>query len=132
MIEIPRAFLSEMIDHAREEAPEEACGILAGQEGRVLQLYRARNADHSPTSYRLDPEEQYRIFEDMEVRGWELVGIYHSHPSTVAIPSDFDQKQARYPESSYVLVSLEDPDNPQIRSFRIEDGRVTEEDIVVT
>jgi proteasome lid subunit RPN8/RPN11 len=132
MIEIPRAFLSEMIDHAREEAPEEACGILAGQEGRVSQLYRARNADHSPTSYRLDPEEQYHIFEDMEVRGWELVGIYHSHPSSAAIPSDVDQKQARYPESSYVLVSLEDPDSPQIRSFRIEDGRVTEEDIVVT
>ncbi len=121
-----------MIDHARQEAPDEACGILAGQEDRVLQLYRAKNADRSPTSYRLDPKEQYRIFEDMEVRGWELVGIYHSHPATVAIPSDVDQNQARYPESSYVLVSLEDPDNPQVRSFRIVDGQVTEEDIVVT
>jgi len=109
----------------------EACGILAGQEGRVFKLYRATNADRSPTSYRLDPQEQYRIFEDIEVRGWELAGIYHSHPSTTAIPSDVDERQARYPESSYVLISLKDPDNPQIRSFRITEGWVAEEGIVV-
>jgi len=132
MIEIPRTYLAEMIDHARGEAPTEACGILAGKEGRVFRLYRARNADHSPVSYRLDPEQQYRIFKDIEVREWELVGIYHSHPSTTAIPSDVDERQARYPESSHVLISLKDPDNPQVRSFRITEGRVTEEDIVVT
>jgi proteasome lid subunit RPN8/RPN11 len=132
MIEIPQAYLAEMIDHAREEAPREACGILAGKEGRVFKLYRATNADHSPVSYRLDPEQQYRIFKDIEVREWELVGIYHSHPYTTAIPSNVDQRQARYPESSYVLVSLKEPDKPQVRSFRITEERVAEEDIVVT
>jgi proteasome lid subunit RPN8/RPN11 len=132
MIEIPRKYLAQMIDHAQEEAPTEACGILAGKKGQVFKLYRARNADDSPASYRLDPEQQYRILKDIEVRGWELVGIYHSHPSAPATPSDVDERQARYPESSYVLISLEDPDNPQVRSFRITEVGVTEEGIVVT
>ena len=132
MIEIPRKLLAEMIVHAQEEAPTEACGILAGKNGRILKLYRARNADRSRVSYRLDPEEQYRIFEDIEARGWELVGIYHSHPTSPAIPSDTDEKQAGYPEASYVLISLTDPDAPQVRAFRLEEDSLSEEDITVT
>jgi proteasome lid subunit RPN8/RPN11 len=132
VIEIPEKTLVEMIAHAQEEAPTEACGILAGKGGRVLKLYRARNADHSPVSYRLYPEEQYRIFQDIEARAWELLGIYHSHPSTPAIPSDVDEKEARYPEASYVLISLKDPDDLQIKAFRIANGGFAAEDILVT
>jgi proteasome lid subunit RPN8/RPN11 len=132
MIEIPEKTLVEMIAHAREEAPMEACGILGGKGGRVLKLYRARNADRSPVSYRLYPKEQYRIFMDIEAKGWELVGIYHSHPSTPAIPSDVDKEEARYPEASYVLISLKDPDDPQIKAFRITNGSSAQEGILVT
>ena len=130
-MQIEGKYLSEMISHAREDAPQEACGILAGRGHRVLRMYRARNAQRSSTSYSLDPEEQYRIFRDIEDRGLELVGIYHSHPSSPATPSDTDIEQAYYPEVSYVLISLADPDEPQLRAFRITEEGVAEEDMVV-
>jgi proteasome lid subunit RPN8/RPN11 len=132
VIEIPRKLLAEMIAHAQEEAPTEACGILAGKNGRVLELHRARNVDCSPVSYRLDREEQYRVFKDIEERGWELVGIYHSHPASPAVPSETDEKQAGYPEASYVLISLADPNVPQVRAFRFGEQGFSEEDIAVT
>ena len=131
MIQIESTHLSEMISHAREDAPREACGILAGTEQRVLRLYRAANAQRSRTSYSLDPREQYRIFRDIEDRELTLVAIYHSHPSSPATPSDTDIELAYYPEVAHVLISLVDPDQPQVRAFRIAEGRVAEEDIVI-
>lgn len=130
-MQIERKHLSEIISHAREEAPREACGILAGRDGRVLRLYRARNADPSPTSYSLEPEQQYRIFKDIEDRGLELVAIYHSHPSSPATPSDNDIKQAYYPDASYLVVSLTDPLEAQVRAFRITEDGAVEEDMAV-
>jgi len=130
-MQIERKHLSEIISHAREEAPREACGILAGRDGRVLRLYRARNTDPSPTSYSLEPEQQYRIFKDIEDRGLELVAIYHSHPSSPPTPSDKDIKQAYYPEASYLVVSLTDPLEPQVRAFRITEDGAVEEDMAV-
>jgi proteasome lid subunit RPN8/RPN11 len=123
--------LAEMIAHAQEEAPLEACGILAGKEGRVLKLFRARNADRSPVSYRLEPEEQYRIFMDIEEKGWDILGIYHSHPTSAAVPSGMDLKQAYYPEAIYFVVSLSDPVEPETRAFTIVEGEITEEEIAV-
>jgi proteasome lid subunit RPN8/RPN11 len=130
-MQIERKHLSQMISYARDEAPREACGILAGRNGRVLRIYRTRNADRSPTSYRLDPDQQFRVFKDIEDRGLELIGIYHSHPSSPAVPSDRDVEQAYYPEVSYVLISLADPAEAQIRAFRITAEGVTEEDLAV-
>jgi proteasome lid subunit RPN8/RPN11 len=130
-MQIERKHLSDIISYARDEAPREACGILAGRNGRVLRIYRTRNADRSPTSYRLDPDQQFRVFKDIEDRGLELLGIYHSHPSSPAVPSDRDVEQAYYPEVSYVLISLADPAEAQIRAFRITAEGVTEEDLAV-
>jgi proteasome lid subunit RPN8/RPN11 len=130
-MQIERKHLSDIISYARDEAPREACGILAGRNGRVLRIYRTRNADRSPTSYRLDPDQQFRVFKDIEDRGLELIGIYHSHPSSPAVPSDRDVEQAYYPEVSYVLISLADPAEAQIRAFRITAEGVTEEDLAV-
>jgi proteasome lid subunit RPN8/RPN11 len=130
-MQIERKHLSEIISHAREEVPREACGILAGRDGRVLRLYRARNADHSPTSYSLEREQQYRILKDIEDRGLELVAIYHSHPSSPATPSDKDIEQAYYPEACYLVVSLKDPLEPQIRAFRVTEHGAVEEDMAV-
>jgi proteasome lid subunit RPN8/RPN11 len=129
---MPRKLLAEMIAHAQEEAPAEACGILAGENGRVLELFRVRNVDRSPVSYRMDREEQYRVLKDIEQRGWELVGIYHSHPASPATPSETDERQAGYPEASYVLISVADADAPQVRAFRIGEQGFAEEEIAVT
>ncbi len=130
-MQIERKHLSEMISHARGEAPREACGLLAGRNGRVLRIYRIRNADRSTTSYRLDPDQQFRAFKDIENRGLELLGIYHSHPSSPATPSAKDTEQAYYPEAAYILISLADPAEAQVRAFRIHPEGVTEEDLAV-
>jgi proteasome lid subunit RPN8/RPN11 len=130
-MQIERKHLSEMISHARDEAPREACGLLAGRSGRVLRIYRIRNADRSPTSYRFDRDQQFRAFKDIENRGLELLGIYHSHPSSPASPSDQDMEQAYDADVSYILISLADPAEAQVRAFRIAAEGVTEEDLVV-
>jgi len=127
---VKEQHLAEMIDHAREEAPVEACGILAGKEGRVVEVHRARNADCSPTSYRLDPEEQYRIFVDIEDKGLDIVGIYHSHPASPAVPSSVDLEQAYYPEAIYLVISLVDPVKPEVRAFTIANGEISEKEIL--
>jgi proteasome lid subunit RPN8/RPN11 len=122
----------EMIRHAREEYPNEACGLLAGKDGRVEKIYRMTNAEHSPVTYRLDPEEQYRAMMDMEERGWDIVAIYHSHVASPAYPSATDVRMAYYPDSFYVIISLADRGRPEIRAFRIVDERVEEAELVVS
>ena len=137
MFELPRRYAEEMIAHAREEAPNECCGILAGEGGRVLRLYRAVNAEHSPYRFDIDSRDLYRIHAEVEALGWEFVAIYHSHPQSEAYPSPTDVAMARlpgpgetvdlWPGAVYLIVSLADPGSPQIRAFRIEKGAVVEE-----
>ena len=131
MVHLEKQHLLEMVSHAREEAPLEACGILAGSAGRVVKLYRARNAARSAVSYRLEPEQQYRIFRDIEEHGWDILGIYHSHPASPPVPSAIDLGQAYYPDAVYFVVSLADPTDSQVRAFRIIEGEATEEEMTV-
>ena len=122
----------EMIRHAREEYPNEACGLLAGVEGRVEKVYRMTNAAHSPVTYRLDPEEQYRAMMDMEERGWDIVAIYHSHVASPAYPSATDVEMAYYPDSFYLIVSLANRERPVLRAFRIVEKRIEEVELVIS
>jgi len=130
MVAIERRYVEQMIAQAKEEAPYEACGIIAGQEGRPVKLYRTANAEQSTTTYRLEPEEQYRIFLEMEEKGWELWAIYHSHPAFPPYPSARDIEQAYFPESLYLIVSLAQ-EEPEIRAFKIVEGEVREEELVI-
>ncbi len=130
MVTLPQGFAQEMIAQAKEEAPYEACGVIAGKEGKAVKLYRTANAEHSTTTYRLEPEEQYKIFVEMEEKGWKLWGIYHSHPAFPAYPSVRDIKQAYFPEALYIIVSLAQ-EEPEIRGFRIVEGEVREEELSV-
>jgi [CysO sulfur-carrier protein]-S-L-cysteine hydrolase len=129
VIEIPGDIRDAMVAHAEEHVPNEACGLLAGLGTRVEHLYRMRNADESPFTYRLEPTEQLQVFNEIDDKGWELVGIFHSHTHTAAYPSETDQRQAFFPEAQYVLVSLADPGDPQVRAFTIRDGSVDEQEV---
>ena len=122
----------EMIRHARREYPNEACGLLAGKDGRVEEVYQMTNAEHSPVTYRLDPEEQYRTFTEIEEEGWELLAIYHSHSHSPAYPSATDLELAFYPDSLYLIISLADRARPSIRAFRIVEGVIEEERVEIT
>jgi proteasome lid subunit RPN8/RPN11 len=118
-----------MIAHALEDAPNECCGIIAGQDGRAVKLFRAQNAEASPYRYNVDPKDLFRIHRECDENGWEFIVIYHSHTASEAYPSATDVRLAFWPETHYVLVSLMDREKPAVRAFRIEDGRVREEEI---
>lgn len=123
---LSREQLESITAHAREDYPREACGLMAGRDGAVLRLYRMKNLDASPVSYRLDPSEQLRAMREMERDGLEIVGIYHSHPDAPAMPSQTDISRAffpgtrepNFPGAAYLIVSLSSGE-PEIRAFRI-------------
>ena len=121
-LEMSRAQIDAMIEHAQEEFPNECCGLLAGVGRRVTHLFRGRNIDQSPFTYRLDPHEQLQFFKDIDARGLELLGIYHSHTRSPAYPSRTDVAKAYYPDVAYVIVSLQNREMPLVRSFRITKG----------
>ncbi len=131
MLSLPRSYSDEIIAHAREDAPNECCGLIAGNDGSATKLYRALNAEASPYRYNVDPKDLLRIYRDIDGSGWDVLAIYHSHTHTEAYPSPTDVQLAAWPEACYVIVSLEDDANPVLRAFRIEDGQVTEEELRV-
>ena len=131
VLELSRDQAKALIAHAQEEAPNECCGLLAGRNGRVERVYPGTNVDHSPYTYLMDPKAQLAAFKDMEAAGLDLVGIYHSHTHTAAYPSRTDVAKAFYPDALYVIVSLAKRDAPDIRAFRVADGQIHEESVIV-
>jgi [CysO sulfur-carrier protein]-S-L-cysteine hydrolase len=127
---IPKQIHDELLEHAREDAPNECCGLIGAVDGEPRTVYRARNSEASPLRYNLDPQDQFRIMTEMEERGEELSAIYHSHTASPAYPSQTDINLAAYPDALYLIVSLADGEEP-LRGFSITDGEVTEEDLSV-
>lgn len=101
---IPEQLWLQICSHADGRLPEEACGLLAGNDQRVQEVIPIPNILHSPMRYRMDPADQLRAFQQIEERGFELVGIFHSHPLGPNRPSDTDIAEAYYPESVYVII----------------------------
>lgn len=132
MLELDRGFFDEMVDHGIAGFPNEACGLLAGKEGRPVKFFAMSNQDASPVSYRLDPTEQLKVFTELEDEGWDLLGIFHTHTHSEAYPSETDLKQAFYPEATYLVMSLSDRSNPVLRGFTMQDGEVAEREVRVT
>lgn len=122
-----------MVDHARADHPDEACGIIAGPEGsnRPERFQAMVNAERSPTFYRFDSGEQLQVWRAMDRADEVPVVLYHSHTATEAYPSRTDVSFAAEPDAHYVLVSTRDPEAHELRSFRILDGEVTEEPVEV-
>ena len=119
-----------MMDHAAAGYPNEACGILASDaKGKVSEFYAMKNVDLSAISYFMDPKEQLQVFKDMRSRSLVMSGIFHSHVASEAYPSQKDVRLAFYPDVSYLIVSLTDPKNPILRSYRVADEKVTEEPV---
>lgn len=120
MLTIERPFLNQILDHLQACYPLEGCGLVAGNdEGWVTAVYPIENSLQSPTAYRMDPMQQLQAMLALEANGWQLVAIYHSHPQGPETPSDTDIKQAYYPESLTMIVSLQTRNKPVIRVFQI-------------
>lgn len=120
---------NELIEHSKRESPNEACGILAGEEGKVTKVYQMTNTDKSSKTFFMDPKQQLKVMKEIRNSGLEMLGIYHSHPETEAYPSAHDVELAFYPESSYAIVSIKDRNNPIIRSFKIVKGKINKEEV---
>lgn len=123
-----------MVAHARADHPDEACGVLAGPDGsdEPVRHIPMLNAERSTTFYRFDSGEQLRVWKEMDDADEVPVVIYHSHTATEAYPSRTDVKYAGEPDAHYVLISTRDPEVAEVRSFRIVDGRISEEPIAAT
>jgi len=124
---ISQADWDAIVAHAREEAPNECCGYARMTDGRVDQIFRSKNLRASPYGYELDPQSLLAA-NDLDDDGYGVV-IYHSHPRSPAEPSQTDINLAHYPHWRYVIVSL--AGEPELRAWRMADGRVEEEDVVV-
>jgi proteasome lid subunit RPN8/RPN11 len=133
MLRIDKAIYDAIIAHARADHPDEACGVVAGPIGsdRPVRFIPMTNAERSPTFYRFDSLEQLKVWREMDAKDEEPVVIYHSHTATEASPSRTDISYASEPGAHYLMVSTRHPDHEDVRSFRIVDGEVSEEEVVV-
>src|SRR5207248_4815098 len=127
---IRRDLYEDMISHAREDAPNECCGMVASRDGEAITVYRAKNAAASPLRYEIDGAEQYRIQMEIYDADLELGAIYHSHTRSDPYPSQTDINLAFYPDALYVIVGLAG-DGPEIMAYTIRDGKVGEAELVV-
>ena len=129
-LEIPEYIFKDMLEQAIEEAPIEACGILAGDNGRVEKFYKMRNSEQRRDHFMMSPEEQFAVVKDIRAVSLEMLAIYHSHPETPARPSDEDVRFAVTPGVIYVILSLMD-NNPVVKGFRIEDDSINEVPVII-
>ena len=131
MADLSEVLFKEIVDQGVSEFPNECCGVIAAENGVPVKVFTMRNADASPVTYRLDPKEQLKVWDELDEQGWDLWGIYHSHTHSEAYPSETDRRQAFYPDAYYVLLSLQDRDKPVLRAYTIQDDEITEEDVTI-
>ncbi|TVZ04288.1 M67 family peptidase [Trebonia kvetii] len=134
MLTISRDLHDKIVEHARKDHPDEACGVIAGPAGSdtPVRYIPMQNAERSPTFYRFDSREQLQVWRAMDDNDEEAVVIYHSHTATEAYPSRTDISYASEPQAHYVLVSTRDETEAEFRSYRIIDGQVTEEPVTIS
>ena len=135
-LQISQAIVNAILEQSRVEYPDECCGVILGKIGsdKPERLKPMVNAAHSPTFYEFDSKDLLALYRELDDNDEEIVVIYHSHTETQAYPSRTDISYASEPGAHYVLVSTRKeiaPEN-EFRSFRIIDGLVTEEDVVIT
>ena len=135
-LQISQAIINAILEQSRVEYPDECCGVILGKIGsdKPERLKPMINAAHSPTFYEFDSKDLLALYRELDDNDEEIVVIYHSHTETQAYPSRTDISYASEPGAHYVLVSTRKeiaPEN-EFRSYRIIDGLVTEEDVVIT
>jgi proteasome lid subunit RPN8/RPN11 len=121
-----------MLLQAKTEAPIEVCGILAGTDGKVEKFYKMTNADNSAVHFMMLPQEQFDVVKDIRAEDLEMLAIYHSHPETPARLSDEDIRLALTPDMVYVILSLQNEEEPVMKAFSIKDDCISEVQMTIT
>jgi proteasome lid subunit RPN8/RPN11 len=129
---IAQGLVEELIAHAREDLPNECCGLIGGRDGEAAVVHRVENAAASPLRYEMDPKAQYDAYTAIEEAGLELLAIYHSHTKSAAYPSQTDVNQAvAWPDQVYVIVSLADAEAPDVKGYLLKDLRIEDAELNV-
>lgn len=118
--------IDELIQHARDDLPNECCGVVGSRDRVAESVYRAINGAASPLRYELESRDLLRIFNAIDDADQDVGAIYHSHTRSAAYPSQTDINLALYPDTLYIIVSLADADVPDVKAFSIVDRQVTE------
>ncbi len=130
---ISQQLVDEMVAHAREDLPNECCGLVGGRDGEASVVIRVANAAASPLRYEMDPQEQYNALRKIEDGGGELLAIYHSHTKSAAYPSQTDVNlAAAWPEQVYLIVSLADEDAPEVKGYLLRDLRIADAEVAIS
>jgi len=130
MIKIPQSIYNKIKAHARGEAPNEACGYLAGLDGEVREIIPMKNADASPERFSFNPEEQFAALEEATAGGVDLFAVYHSHPATPARMSEEDIRLAYDTSITYLIYSLL---TDEIRAFKVNgEQQVSDKSVKIT
>ena len=128
---IGRKHLEAMLAHAREEAPNECCGMVASRDGEAVTVHRATNVEASPLRFVIDSKEQLQLMGEIEAAGLDMGAIYHSHTRTAPEPSQTDITFAQgWPGVVWIIVGLKTGE-PEVRAWLIDDGRASETELVV-
>lgn len=129
---ISQALIDEMVAHAREDLPNECCGMVGGVDGEASIVIPVVNSAASPLRFEMDPQGQYDALKAIEDDGKELLAIYHSHTKSAAYPSQTDLNQAvNWPDALYLIVSLEDERDPVVKGYWLKDLKVADVELVV-
>jgi proteasome lid subunit RPN8/RPN11 len=135
--ELDGVLFKEIVEQALREFPNESCGVVATDgDGRPVKVFPARNIDASAATYRVDPRDLMRILDELDVEGWSVWAFYHSHTHSEAYPSKTDRKEAIhaqdwFPSVRYLILSLTDRGQPELRSFFMSDGNVEEDEVAI-
>lgn len=124
IIRLTRSHVQQMVDHATQNLPEEACGLIGGVAGEARLVIPVTNSLHSAVRFRMEPHEQLRAFQRFETEGLELLAIYHSHPAGPPTPSETDRTEFSYPGVAYIILSGT-PSGWQCNAFQLDNEKIT-------
>lgn len=124
MLKISKKDYEKILNHCRQGLPNEACGLLAGNtqgdETTVTEVYLLTNLDASREHFSMDPKEQLAALKDARAKGAKIIGNFHSHPESPSRPSEEDKRLAFDPSILYLILSLQEADNPVLKAFEID------------
>jgi proteasome lid subunit RPN8/RPN11 len=129
---ISQSLIDEMVAHAREDLPNECCGMVGGSDGEASVVIPVVNSAASPLRFEMDPQGQYDALKAIEDDGDELLAIYHSHTKSAAYPSQTDVNQAvNWPDAIYLIVSLQNAERPEVKGYWLKDLKIADAELVV-
>lgn len=124
-IRIPHRVARIIVDDARAQVPNEACGLIAG-DGKTIQsaIPLSNAAPSKRSSFTFEPNEQLSALKRLDAENLVWMGVYHSHPNSAAIPSSADLEGARDHGLLQLIVSLQ-KSKPELQLWRIGETGVT-------